>query len=70
MPVIHRSRSLNHSKMAEIQTSEVGAKLTPVNVRPWNFVYWWIFKGRTKSSGAIFVGVGWGEDTNVEAVEI
>jgi hypothetical protein len=29
----------NHSKMADVQTFEVGAKLAPVNVGPWDFVF-------------------------------
>jgi hypothetical protein len=29
------SRSFNHSKMADVQTSEVHAELTPINVGPW-----------------------------------
>jgi hypothetical protein len=33
-------RTFNHSKMADVQTSEVNAKLASVNVGPWNFVYW------------------------------
>jgi len=33
--------------MADDHTSEVEAKLAPINVRPWNFVCWQIFRGST-----------------------
>jgi hypothetical protein len=32
-------RTFNHYKMADVQTSEVDAKLAPVNVGPRNFEY-------------------------------
>jgi hypothetical protein len=35
-----RRRTFNHSKIADVQTSEVDAKLAPVNMGPWNLVYW------------------------------
>jgi hypothetical protein len=34
------SRTFNHSKMVDVQTSEMDATLAPVNVRTWNFVHW------------------------------
>jgi hypothetical protein len=33
------SNSFNHSKISDIQTSQVDAKLAPVNLRPLNFVF-------------------------------
>jgi hypothetical protein len=41
--------------MADFQTSEVDAKLAPVNMGPWNFVYWYILKGWTTFNETIFV---------------
>jgi hypothetical protein len=41
--------------MADVQTSEVDAKLETVNVEPWNFVNWKIFKGWTTFNKTIFV---------------
>jgi hypothetical protein len=39
----------------DIQTSEVDAKLSPVNVGPWNFACWQIFKGWTTFNKIDFV---------------
>jgi hypothetical protein len=36
---------LQLSKMVDVQTFEVDAKLAPVNVGPLYLVYWQIFKG-------------------------
>jgi hypothetical protein len=41
--------------MGHIQTSEMNAKFLPVNVEPWNFVYWYIFKGKTTFNETISV---------------
>jgi hypothetical protein len=38
----------------DIQISEVDAKLAPVNVWPWTFVFWEIVRGGTTFSKAIF----------------
>jgi hypothetical protein len=48
------SRSINHSKMAEVQTCEVGVKFASGNVGPWYFVCLWIIK-RSTSNEAVFV---------------
>jgi hypothetical protein len=37
MPYFY-TRGFNNSKMVDVQTSEVGANIELVNVRPWNFV--------------------------------
>jgi hypothetical protein len=41
--------------MVDVQTSEMDAKLAPVNVGPWNYVCWHIFKGWPTFYEAIFV---------------
>jgi hypothetical protein len=31
--------SFNHSKMSDVETSQMGTKLAPVNVETWNYIY-------------------------------
>jgi hypothetical protein len=56
-PYTFKSRSFNHFKMADAETSEVGVKLEPVNVKPWNFVlvksFLWKKKNTNVESGWI-----------------
>jgi hypothetical protein len=37
----------NYSKVADVQISEVNEKLEPFNVGPWNFLFWYTFRGWT-----------------------
>jgi hypothetical protein len=48
------THNFNHSKM-DIQTSEVDAKPVPVNVGPWRFICWHIFKGWINFNNTFFV---------------
>jgi hypothetical protein len=43
--------------MADVQTSEVNAKLAPVTVGPWNVVFWQIFRGWTTFNKTTFAKV-------------